>query len=163
PDQHRRPLGEGPEPGPVDPDQPVMGDRLAGQQGPGDLDGPAEAGPPLGPARGGVPSPPPSGPGLPWPPPRGGPRRSALGGQRSPVMCSLEASPLPRASQKRPGNISLRVAAAWATIAGGERCPGAFPPPRLSRVACRAPPSQAQANPLCPCRGLQGAKWSEHI
>jgi hypothetical protein len=44
--------------------------------------------------------------------------RSSLAGQRSPVMCSLEASPLPRASQNRSGNSSLRVAAAWAMIAG---------------------------------------------
>ena len=29
-------------------------------------------------------------------------------------------------------------------------------------MACSAAPSQAQANPECPCRD-QGLKWSEHI
>ena len=44
--------------------------------------------------------------------------RSALSGQASPVMCSLDASPVPSATHSRPGNISHSVAAAWATIAG---------------------------------------------
>jgi hypothetical protein len=44
--------------------------------------------------------------------------RSALAGQRSPVMCSFEASPLPSATQSRPGNIWQSEAAACATIAG---------------------------------------------
>ena len=44
--------------------------------------------------------------------------RSAFGGQPSPVMCSLEASPVPRAIHSRSGNISHSVAAACATIAG---------------------------------------------
>jgi len=44
--------------------------------------------------------------------------RSALGGQASPVMNSLEYSPVPSATQKRPGNIWARVAEAWAMIAG---------------------------------------------
>ena len=47
PDQLRRPLGEGPEPGPVDRDQPVVADRLAGQQRPDDRDGLAQPGPAL--------------------------------------------------------------------------------------------------------------------
>jgi hypothetical protein len=36
PDQHGRPRREGPQLGPVDPDQAVVADRLAGQQGPDD-------------------------------------------------------------------------------------------------------------------------------
>ena len=44
--------------------------------------------------------------------------RVALSGQRSPVMCSLEASPLPSAIHSRRGNISQIVAAACAMIAG---------------------------------------------
>jgi hypothetical protein len=44
--------------------------------------------------------------------------RVALSGHGSPVMCSLAASPDPRAIHSRPGNISQSVAAAWATIAG---------------------------------------------
>ena len=44
--------------------------------------------------------------------------RSSLRGQASPVMCSFEFSPLPRATQKRPGNIAPSVAIACATIAG---------------------------------------------
>ena len=44
--------------------------------------------------------------------------RSGLGGHGPPVMCSLEFSPVPRATQSRPGNISLKEAAAWAMIAG---------------------------------------------
>jgi site-specific DNA recombinase len=44
--------------------------------------------------------------------------RSGFGGQGSPVMCSLRFCPVPSATQKRPGNIAARVAAAWAMIAG---------------------------------------------
>ena len=44
--------------------------------------------------------------------------RSGFGGQRSPVMCSFDASPEPRHTQSRPGNISASVAIAWAMIAG---------------------------------------------
>jgi hypothetical protein len=44
--------------------------------------------------------------------------RSDLGGQATPMMSSLSRWPLPRASQKRPGNISASVAAACATMAG---------------------------------------------
>ncbi len=47
--------------------------------------------------------------------------RTGFGGQRSPVMCSLDASPVPSAIQKRPGNIWQSVAAAWAMIAGWYR------------------------------------------
>ena len=36
--------GQGPQPGPVDRDQPVMADRLARQQGPDDLDALAQPG-----------------------------------------------------------------------------------------------------------------------
>jgi hypothetical protein len=44
--------------------------------------------------------------------------RTSFGGQRSPVMCSLEASPDPRAIHSRSGNSSHSVAAAWAMTAG---------------------------------------------
>ena len=44
--------------------------------------------------------------------------RSSFGGQRAPVMCSFDASPVPSAIHSRPGNISVSVAAAWAMIAG---------------------------------------------
>ena len=44
--------------------------------------------------------------------------RSALRGHGAPVMCSLDASPVPRATQSRPGNMAASVPAAWATIAG---------------------------------------------
>ena len=44
--------------------------------------------------------------------------RTRLAGHGSPVMCSLEASPVPSATHSRPGAISVRVAIAWATIAG---------------------------------------------
>ncbi len=44
--------------------------------------------------------------------------RRGLGGHGSPVMCSFTASPLPRAAQNRPGNISSRVAIAWAVMTG---------------------------------------------
>jgi hypothetical protein len=44
--------------------------------------------------------------------------RSLFTGQRSPVMCSFNASPLPTASQNRSGYISQSVAAACAMIAG---------------------------------------------
>jgi hypothetical protein len=44
--------------------------------------------------------------------------RSALRGQRWPVIPSFSSSPLPGAIQKRPGNISASVAAACAMIAG---------------------------------------------
>ena len=44
--------------------------------------------------------------------------RVCLPGHGSPVMCSLENSPVPSATDSRPGNSSHSVAAAWATIAG---------------------------------------------
>ena len=44
--------------------------------------------------------------------------RTFLSGHGAPVMCSLENSPVPSASARRPGNSSASVAAAWATIAG---------------------------------------------
>jgi hypothetical protein len=33
-------------------------------------------------------------------------------------MCSFEASPVPSATQNRPGNMAASVAEAWAMIAG---------------------------------------------
>ena len=74
--------------------------------------------------------------------------RSGLGGQRSPVMCSLTASPEPRASQNRPGNIAAKVAEAWAMIAGWYRCPGALTTPKGSDVVANAAPSHDHAKPL---------------
>ena len=44
--------------------------------------------------------------------------RTSLRGHRSPVMCSLLASPLPSATQNRPGNIEPSVATACAMTAG---------------------------------------------
>jgi hypothetical protein len=44
--------------------------------------------------------------------------RWCFAGQPWPVMCSFISSPDPIASQKRPGYITSRVAAAWAMIAG---------------------------------------------
>ena len=44
--------------------------------------------------------------------------RSAFEGHRAPVMCSFEASPVPSATHRRPGNIWHSEAAAWAMIAG---------------------------------------------
>ncbi len=89
--------------------------------------------------------------------------RSGLGGQRSPVMCSLTASPDPSAIQNRPGNIAASVAEAWAMIAGWYRWPGALTTPNGSEVVASAAPSHDHANPLWPCRSLHGAKWSEHM
>ena len=44
--------------------------------------------------------------------------RISLRGQSCPVMCSLDASPVPSAAQNRPGYIVASVAAACAMIAG---------------------------------------------
>ena len=44
--------------------------------------------------------------------------RTSLRGQTSPVMCSLDASPVPSAVQNRPGYIADSVAIACAMIAG---------------------------------------------
>ncbi len=44
--------------------------------------------------------------------------RTGFGGQRSPVMCSFEASPEPRQTQSLAGNISASVAIACALTAG---------------------------------------------
>ncbi len=44
--------------------------------------------------------------------------RTPISGHGPPRTCSLSASPAPRPSQKRPGYIAPRVAAAWATTAG---------------------------------------------
>ena len=78
-------------------------------------------------------------------------------------MCSFIASPLPSATQNRPGNIAPSVAIAWAMIAGWYRCPGALTAPSGRDVVASAAPSHDQANPECPCCEFQGAKWSEHI
>jgi hypothetical protein len=45
-------------------------------------------------------------------------RRISVSGHRSPVMCSLRASPLPTPRKKRPGIMAADVAAACAMIAG---------------------------------------------
>ena len=44
--------------------------------------------------------------------------RISFRGHGSPVMCSFDASPVPSATHRRPGNMVLRVAEAWATMAG---------------------------------------------
>jgi hypothetical protein len=82
--------------------------------------------------------------------------RSGLGGHAAPVTCSFRASPLPAASQNRPGYMSARVAAAWATTAGCYRPPGAQTVPNDSPVPSRAAPSQPQANPDWPWSGSHG-------
>ena len=69
--------------------------------------------------------------------------RSSLWGQRSPVMCSLLASPLPSATQNRPGNIWPSVAIRWAWTAGWYRCPGALTQPSRNEVVASAAPSHA--------------------
>ena len=67
--------------------------------------------------------------------------RTSLRGQPSPVMCSLLASPLPRATQNRPGNIWPSVAIRWAWTAGWYRWPGALTQPNASSVVASAAPS----------------------
>ena len=71
--------------------------------------------------------------------------RVALSGHRSPVTCSLAASPDPSAAQNRPGYISARVAIAWAATAGWYRWPGAVTTPNENPVACKAAPSHDHA------------------
>ena len=44
--------------------------------------------------------------------------RIPTSGHSPPMTCSLSASPAPRPSQKRPGYMAPRVAAAWAITAG---------------------------------------------
>ena len=70
--------------------RPVVADLLAGEQGPDDVHALAAAG------RCGAP----------------------CAATAWPVMCSLDASPVPSATQKRPSYIAARVAMAWAMIAG---------------------------------------------
>src|SRR3954462_15320898 len=91
-DQPRARVWEVPEPCPVDGDQPVVVDLFTREQSSDDLDALLE----------------PSDP-------------DALRGQPSPVMCSLMASPLPKATQNRPGNIDPSVAMACARTAGWYR------------------------------------------
>ena len=78
-------------------------------------------------------------------------------------MCSFDASPLPSATQKRPGNMAPSVAIACATIAGWYRWPGAFTAPNGSDVVASAAPRNDQPNPDCPWRSLHGEKWSDDI
>jgi hypothetical protein len=89
--------------------------------------------------------------------------RVGLSGHRSPVTCSLSASPEPSAAQNRPGNISPSVAMAWAVITGWYRCPGAVTTPIGNEVAASAAPNHVQACPEWPWRSLHGARWSEHM
>jgi hypothetical protein len=133
-DEGRLLLGQGPDAGAVDGDQAVVADLLAGQQGADDVDALAQ-------------------PGV----------ASSLRGQTCPVTCSFIASPEPRATQKRPGNIAPRVAIAWATITGWYRWPGALTAPKGRPVVARAAPSQDQAKPEWPCRSFHGSRWSEHM
>jgi hypothetical protein len=60
-------------------------------------------------------------------------------------MCSFDASPDPRHTQSRSGNISASVAIFWATTAGWYRCPGAQTTRNGSDVVARAAPSHDQA------------------
>jgi hypothetical protein len=85
-------------------------------------------------------------------------RRSSASGQRSPRMCSLRASPLPRPSAKRPSSSTEEVAAAWAMIAGCMRTVGhvtavvSF----IREVDCAIAPIIDQTKPLWPCSSFHG-------
>jgi hypothetical protein len=89
PHERRRLGGQRPQPRAVDVDEAVVGDLLPREHRADDRDALGQARVALG-----------------------------LGGQRAPVMCSLDASPVPRQTHRRRGNISASVAMAWATIAG---------------------------------------------
>ena len=74
------------------------------------------------------------------------------GGQRSPRMCSLRASPDPTPKKNRPSNSNDVVAVAWAMIAGWMRMMGQVTPtPTRSRsVVAAIPPSTDHTNGLWP-------------
>jgi hypothetical protein len=88
--------------------------------------------------------------------------RTPISGQCPPRMCSLSASPAPRPSQKRPGNMAPSVAAAWAITAGWYRKPGLVTPvPNRRLVRVPSAPMNAQANAAWPCCDVHGWMCSE--
>src|SRR5215211_3094026 len=91
--------------------------------------------------------------------------RSLAEGQRCPVTCSFRFSPVPTPRKKRPGIISVTVAAAWATIAGWILISGHVTavPIWISLVAPAIAPKTDQTNGLLPCRDVHRCKWSEIV
>ena len=89
--------------------------------------------------------------------------RSGAIGQRSPVMCSLRASPVPTPHVKRPSSSCPVVAVAWARITGWMRMIGHVTPTPtpIEDVRSAIAPSTAQTNGEWPCSLIQGWKWSE--
>ena len=78
-------------------------------------------------------------------------RRVGASGQYFPTTCSFRASPAPRPSQKRPGYMASRVAAACAMIAGWYRNPGGVTPvPKRRFVVAPRAPIQLHTNALSP-------------
>lgn len=91
--------------------------------------------------------------------------RSLAEGQRCPVTCSFRFSPVPTPRKKRPGIISVTVAAAWATIAGWILISGHVTPVPIwiRLVAPAIAPNTDQTNELLPWRDVHGWKWSEIV
>ncbi len=85
-------------------------------------------------------------------------RRTAGGGHRVPMTCSLSASPVPSPRKNRPSNSSDVVAAACAITAGWMRTIGhVTPTPTCMRsVLAAMPPSTLHTNGLCPCADTHG-------
>ncbi len=78
-------------------------------------------------------------------------------------MRSFRASPVPSASQIRPGANCSSVAAACATKAGCWRSIGQVTMPRVNALCTASAPAHTQLWPDCPCAVVHGWKWSEHI
>jgi hypothetical protein len=80
-------------------------------------------------------------------------------------MCSFRFSPDPRPSTKRSGSNAAVVAAAWATMAGWIRIVGHVTAVTIGTrsVFTDSPPSTLHTSGLCPCREIQGWKWSEIV
>ena len=80
-------------------------------------------------------------------------------GQRRPVMCSFNRSPVPRPRKKRPGMSAAMVAAAWAIETGCVRWSAVDTPvpTRSSHVEAAMAPSTDQTNGLSPWAATQGA------
>ncbi len=87
--------------------------------------------------------------------------RTPISGHSPPITCSFSASPAPSPSQKRPGYMAPRVAAAWAMTAGWYRKPGVVTAvPKGSVVRCPSAPMNAHAKAALPCEGTHGWKCS---
>ena len=89
--------------------------------------------------------------------------RVGAGGQRSPKMCSLSASPVPTPHEKRPSKRLATVAVAWARMPGWMRMIGQVTPTvtSIDDVRSAIAPSTDQTNGECPCASIHGWKWSE--